>query len=218
MRTLNLDKLGERLRELRTAHQLTQQELAVRLKLSKQQINHLENGRSALTLEHLLKLAHLYQIGVEAVIGEEAIAAATVARVQGTPVPLYNEEELHEWVHSKSAKNPDISVYSKTRCSAAALAFHLTDRSMFPLFSPGDLVIVDSAISPSPGDCIAVLVAEAPRILFRRYRPAKESQRVEPPYTLRAENPDYEPRPITKSDQPKFLGTLIEHTRFGARG
>ena len=56
MNAIDLEKLGDRLRKLRKARGLTQTEIGAKLGVSKQQANHWEQGRSALTLEHLIKL------------------------------------------------------------------------------------------------------------------------------------------------------------------
>ena len=89
---------------------------------------------------------------------------------------------------------------------------------MTPGFASDDLVIVDPKIQPQPGDCIAVVLGKEDRTVFRRYRPARDGLKVEAPYDLRSSNPDFETLSIQAQDEPIFVGTLVEHTRFGSAG
>jgi len=102
-------------------------------------------------------------------------------------------------------------------CSARSYQFEVVDRSMEPTFPIGTAITVDREKMPAPGDCVLVALLAQNIVLFRRYRPSAGSKPTEPPYTLRADNPDYEPISVTAKDKPIFLGTKVEHATLSSR-
>ena len=78
-------------------------------------------------------------------------------------------------------------------------------------FPKGSDIIIHFTVQPEPGDYVLVaLLGDNPNsALFRRYRPAATSKPGKPPYTLCADNKDYEPRVITRKDKPVLLGTAV---------
>ncbi len=67
---------------------------------------------------------------------------------------------------------------------------------MEPTFKLEQIVAIDSAQVPEPGDCIVVALLATDEVLFRRYRPHSGTQPVEPPYKLIADENFFEPREI----------------------
>ncbi|KRM25740.1 helix-turn-helix domain-containing protein [Schleiferilactobacillus harbinensis] len=76
--------MDERLRTLRQQHQLTQQELAEKLQVSRQTISNWENGRSAPDRVNIAELAKVYQLPLETLLGTS---------VHAKPAPT--EQERH---------------------------------------------------------------------------------------------------------------------------
>lgn len=58
-------RIGERIRELREAHGMTQEELGARLEISRQGISELENGKTGLTLERLARVLDVLDYEIE---------------------------------------------------------------------------------------------------------------------------------------------------------
>lgn len=76
--------MDERLRTLRQQHQLTQQELAEKLQVSRQTVSNWENGRSAPDRVNIAELAKVYQLPLETLLGTS---------VHAKPAPT--EQERH---------------------------------------------------------------------------------------------------------------------------
>lgn len=66
-----LNKFTEILKEERIKRQMTQQEIAEILKITKQQYSLYETGRRTMPLEKIVKLAKLYDLSVDYIIGIE---------------------------------------------------------------------------------------------------------------------------------------------------
>ena len=67
-------ELGKHLSELRKNKHLKQKELAERLNVSQQVISNIERGQSAPDIELLKKMADLYGISLDHLVGREYIA------------------------------------------------------------------------------------------------------------------------------------------------
>ena len=66
----NLERLGARLRHARERAELTQDEVAEYLKVSRGQISYYENGRREIDLTSLMKLAALYGYSIHYFLDE----------------------------------------------------------------------------------------------------------------------------------------------------
>lgn len=62
-------KTGNRIKNLRKEHQLSQEEVAMRLDISRQAVTRWENGRTLPSSCHMLKLAELFGVSVESLAG-----------------------------------------------------------------------------------------------------------------------------------------------------
>lgn len=65
MGTIDYGKLGRRIRELRKAHGLTQQQVADRIDCVESFVSHIENGKTKPSLETLLRLGQLFQVSLD---------------------------------------------------------------------------------------------------------------------------------------------------------
>jgi len=64
---------AKRLKELRTEVGLSQNQLAKRLNVSKQNISDWENGKSETSFELLIKIAEVFEVTVGQLIGSESL-------------------------------------------------------------------------------------------------------------------------------------------------
>lgn len=66
-----LNKFTENLKEERLRRQMTQQEVAEILKITKQQYSLYETGKRTMPIEKIVKLAKLYDISIDYLVGAE---------------------------------------------------------------------------------------------------------------------------------------------------
>ncbi len=66
--------LGKRLKELRKAHNLTQVQLAKKLKVSKQSVSNWENENILPSIEMLIKIADLFSVRTDYILGRDDAA------------------------------------------------------------------------------------------------------------------------------------------------
>ncbi|MGB3465582.1 MAG: helix-turn-helix domain-containing protein [Cyclobacteriaceae bacterium] len=69
--TESAKKYGQRIKEIRVAKELTQQELAERLGIKRETINNVENGRQKPTIEFLIKLSSEVNMSLDEILQVE---------------------------------------------------------------------------------------------------------------------------------------------------
>lgn len=69
--TESAKKYGQRIKEIRIAKELTQQELADRLSIKRETINNVENGRQKPTIELLIKLSSEVNMSLDEILQVE---------------------------------------------------------------------------------------------------------------------------------------------------
>jgi transcriptional regulator with XRE-family HTH domain len=223
MQTAELLKIGRRLAEARRGAKMTLERLAARIGVSKQLVNHWERGKTHMNILQVRKVASVLGADIDYLLtglvgassrGQSIKLMLPKARI----VPMATQRELLE-IAQGNLSHDEIedrrAVYS--RCSDETVMFEVADRSMEPSFPERTLITVDRQRRPEPGDCVAVALLATGEVLFRRFRPSSDGKSIDPPYTLRSENDDFEPRSVTKAMKPVFLGTKIEHSRATSR-
>ena len=96
--------------------------------------------------------------------------------------------------------------------STRSFALRIKGDSMLPEFREGDIILVDPAVEPLPGDFVVAKNGEN-EATFKKYRPRGINERGEKVFLLTPLNDDYE---SMQSDITpiKIIGTMIEHRRF----
>ena len=191
---------GPRLRELRRTHQMTQTELARRLQLSQQSVNKWETGRSFPNHPMLLRLASLFQVSLDYLLGQENKESEShptrLIPVIGWVKAGYDSLAQEEYLGEIS-----------TEVKGSYDYFYLLIRgdSMAPRIQEGDLALVRCQESLQNGD-LGVLIYGDEAGTLKRYRRQEDSVWLEP------FNPDY---PVLKLsgeelNQLRIVGKVIE--------
>ena len=96
-----MNDLGHKIRELRKSRDMTQQELADKLNLSRSQISNLEKGRRSLNLDQLNIICDVFKIDMQyfgiSPTAEESIALIERAKLlfESDKIPTKMKDELH---------------------------------------------------------------------------------------------------------------------------
>lgn len=99
--------LSQRLKDLRIQHELTQNELASHLFLSRQTISKWETNRSQPDLDTLLILADLYKLSLQDLIGDKdfpLIHSPNLSATESKKLLSQNKERMDRAMITKSAK------------------------------------------------------------------------------------------------------------------
>jgi SOS-response transcriptional repressor LexA len=140
------------------------------------------------------------------------------APVGSRQIPLISCVQAGMWTEISDNYAPgDASEWLLTdlELSGSAFALEIKGDSMLPDFRPGDRVIIDPEIAPSPGDFV-VAKNGSNEATFKKYRSRGINERGDHVFELVPLNTDYE---TIRSDYTPvvIIGTMVEHRRYRRR-
>lgn len=201
---------SEVLRNLRKENNLTQDELATKLDISKSAISMYENGNRTPDFETLELIADFFNVNLSYLIGEEqkyglshpTITSDTVTfPVVGSIAAGYNEIAVENW----SGETVEIPLaYLKGRKKEEYFVLSVKGDSMYPLYMDGDKVLILRQSTLNHSGEIGAVLYEGENATLKKveYVDGEDWMRLVPV------NPEYKPKLIENSDleQCRILG------------
>lgn len=99
--------------------------------------------------------------------------------------------------------------------SDGSFGLRIKGESMFPEFKEGDVVIIDPAIQPLPGDFVVAKNTEE-EATFKKYRPRGTNDRGDMVFELVPLNDDF-PMLQSERDHLRVIGVMVEHRKYRRR-
>jgi len=200
------ETIGERLRRVRKDAGLSGPSLAKHLGVSAQTVSEWERDKYLPEVARLAVLAQLLHISVDYLLtGRKDLRFGGGDRGGGRLVPKIPFDALPDYVPRAQEAVTREMLQSHFPCGPWSFAFTIADHANAVQFMPGDSVIIDPDIHPTPGEM--VLVATPAEALFRRYRPRGSHIELVPL------NEDYELRTVELGSGARMLGVMSEHAR-----
>lgn len=201
---------SEVLRNLRKENNLTQDELATKLDISKSAISMYENGNRTPDFETLELIADFFNVNLSYLIGEEqkyglshpTITSDTVTfPVVGSIAAGYNELAVENW----SGETVEIPLaYLKGRKKEEYFVLSIKGDSMYPLYMDGDKVLILRQSTLNYSGEIGAVLYEGENATLKKveYVYGEDWMRLVPI------NPEFKPKLIENSDleQCRILG------------
>ena len=187
--------MGERIKQLRIAHGLTQEELGKYIGVQKSAIRKYEKGevenikRSSIEiLSNLFKVSPSYLMCIEEEYPSKQIA---------TTIPLLSDFKDTLEISLSNFFVKDITINEILPKKSVALT--INDSSMLPLLGIGDIAIISTDFNFESGQTCLILTNNIYMI--------RKITKIEDIFELQAMNPYY---PIEKTKELKFLGKVIK--------
>jgi len=141
-------KLAEILRELLDSAALSERELSRRIGVPQPVINRLLKGIvTNPALDTLKKIASYFNITVSELTGEVPMSSKLVEMAVDHKgwehVPVYEANDIIEYLKSSKLPQPVQHIPIDVELQKGSFAYKLHDGSMEPLFSSGDIVVID---------------------------------------------------------------------------
>ena len=210
-----MDNLGQRIRARREELRLTQEQIASQVGIKQQSYQAIESG-------NVKKPRHLYEISLALKCDmawllngkEKEVKNVEVTNFMAYKVPLINYAQAKLWTESNELRNSTEFEYVMTslELSNKAFALKIKDDSMEPEFKEDDIVIIDPAIKPTPGEFVVAMNGDS-EVTFKKYRELRHDHHAKIQFELIPLNPDYTTI-STFNQQIKIIGTMIEHRIF----
>lgn len=213
--------LGANVRKFREAAGLTQTQLAEAAGMDQQALAALEK-RDSRSSSFLPSLAKALNLSTNQLLGidETPIPSKTNENVVPAPIgshriPLIDYVQAGAWTGVQDPFEPgaaDEYLLTDLELSGSAFALEIKGESMLPEFRPGDRVIIDPEVMPSPGDFV-VAKNGAEEATFKKYRPRSIDAAGNTVFELVPLNEDF---PSMRSDVVpiRIVGTMVEHRKY----
>ncbi len=206
--------VGTEIRRRRKAFKWTLDDLANRVDSDTGNLSRVETGKQGASEETLRKIAGALGCSVAdlfagAEAGGSASSAATLMHTRR--IPLINDAQMGNRFPPAVEKTADW-LLTDLALSPGAFALRIEGESMRREFREGDVVVIDPAIVPRPGDFV-VASSSQHGATFRKYRPRGPNANGEEVFELAPLNEDY---PSMRSDITAItlVGTMVEHRRY----
>lgn len=214
---------SERIKELRKKQGLTQQRLGELVGVKKSSISQWENGEHAPSGDNLVALAKVFGVSAHWLsTGKGAPELSNVEPAvipQGRHVPILSYVQAGQWremCEQATAFDGNVEyVSASVDIGPCGFGLWLRGDSMTPLFSEGDLVIIDPDEHPRPGDYV-VATNGSNEATFKKYRARGEYENGQPRFELVPLNEDHETL-STDHTQIIIIGVMVEHRSYRKR-
>lgn len=182
--------------------------------LQKQTVSSWERGVSDPHLETVRKLSEMArmaghpQFTVEYLLSGEVNETATNVvgyQGRGRQVAILGDTTTKR---NTTKRRPSEFVQTHFECSNRSYALRVVGESMADEFLPGDVVIIDPALKPVPGDFVFVEMEDG-TALFRKYRPQKVDGKS-PDFDLVPINEDWPTVHVSHANPGKIRGVMSE--------
>ena len=210
-----MNNLGQRIRARREELGLTQEQVAEQVGIKQQSYQAIESGS-------VKKPRHLYEISVALkcdmawlLSGKETeVKNIEPIALKARQVPLISYVQAGVWTESCELRDLTGFEYIMTslELSDKAFALQIKGDSMEPEFKEGDVVIIDPAIKPIPGEFVVAMNGES-EATFKKYRELGYDEHERMQFELIPLNSDYTTMSTLKQ-QIRIVGTMVEHRIF----
>lgn len=207
------ETLGDRIRHRRKNLGLTQKQLAEQVKVSHVAISQWEKDETLPRGENLLRLSESLGCAPAYLIDGDGPVFSESGFAGLHQIPLLNQHDVVSWLKDASTVKCDFLMHNDMALSQRSFAVRVGELAMAPAILRDDVVIVDPAVSPLPGD--SVLALQQNVALLRTYRQrAPEGNIMQ--FELAPVNVDF---PLLHSgrDGIRLAGTLVELRRYRQR-
>lgn len=218
-----MSTFGQRIKKARLEAGLSQEALAEAMsklsntkKISRTTITQWESsatsGIGAVNLLHATKVLNITPDWLQFGLGDMRPSAETMHSGFDPHicfVPLLSYTHAVNTMEKESITNVGLDEQLAKIASSHSFALLIIDNSMTPTFIPGDVIVIDPSIKPSPGEFVVAKVKNYDHLIFRKYRQVytNGSYKIE----LIALNEDWEKIIISSHSDGEIVGTLIEH-------
>lgn len=218
--------LGSRIRARRHAVGLTQEKLASHCGVSRAAVAQWEAGVTRPSLDNLVEAAEALDVWLSwLTIGDQSLpggatpfAATGPANYRELPILGFAEAGRDDGPAPACGAAPGAGlILADSALSPRAFALIIRDDSMAAEFTAGDVIIVDPAVAPRPGDFVLARSQRGGEAIFRKFRPRGAEADGGAIVELVPLNADWPTLLIGPETPGRILGTMVEHRRYRRR-
>lgn len=219
-----METIGDRIRKARKDKGLTQKQLADQVGVSRAAVTQWESGETkGLKPENLFAVANVLGVSAEWLgigSGAQQGRGLTIAERPTRKIPVISTVQAGhptEVVDAYSAgagmEEVDVTGDIADKIGKHTFALYVDGDSMAPVFSPGDLVVVDPDRQPKPGDIVIAKLDREEAATLKKYRPRGHDDEGNEVFELVPLNEDWPTLRVDAKNPGRVIGVVVEHRR-----
>lgn len=212
---MSLETIGSRIRKRRKKLKLTQLDVAKAMKdVSHVAISQWESDTTSPSAKNLFDLSIALECDFAWLLNGGSESNVAPANLKQKKIPLISYVQAGTWTESCQLQDSTGFEYvmASSEFSDSAFALTIKGDSMEPEFKEGDVVIIDPAITPLPGEFVVAVNGEE-EATFKKYRELGVDEFERMQFELIPLNPDYTSMSSLKQ-QMRIIGTMVAHYIF----
>jgi len=150
-------------------------------------------------------------LGVRAEWLAEGIGPMEAQVLAVATVPVISRVQAGDWKAHVSHGQFERQIGCDTKVSSQAFALEIAGQSMLPRFQEGDVVIIDPAIEPVPGDFVVARLDGEGETTFKQFRIKSHSPKIIELYAL---NELFGFHTLENSRRGMIIGPMVEHHSY----
>lgn len=198
----------------RTDAGMTRKDLTEKLDISLASLSRIESGKQQPREDLIELILNIFQKKRAEFYADGSNVSPVSEGIVKVPVIDYSQAVLFAGGKAPDLLGDQLQKFILTNGDHSGMAFALKIKgdSMLPKFEEGDMILVDPAVTPGPGDYV-IARKKGGDVTFRKYRAAGIDDSGKEIYELIPLNDDYAP---VRSDVTKveIIGTMLSHTTY----
>lgn len=218
--------IGRRIRDMRKAKKMTQQELADVLQITVQSVSQWETGRTQPDTDRGVELANVLGVPWSWLVAGEEIVENRIAEFKATQTdlekryaPLTSRQLATRIIGSLAAKLPEIiddyTIICRYPAVGTMFSIEIEDNDLSPTFRYGDILVFDSGVTIRPGDFVLARPWIEDWPVIRQIRSIGLDDKDRKVVVLRSLN-DADPMVTIDLDDDldRIFAVMVEHRRY----
>ncbi|WP_392565381.1 LexA family transcriptional regulator [Utexia brackfieldae] len=208
-----MSQLAHRIKARREELGLTQEEVAKQVGIKQQSYQAIETGATKKP-RFLYEISLALKCDMSWLLSGKTLPHLTPATLKACQIPLINYAQVLQWAdyHIQKESIKYDYILASLELSDRAFALEINGDSMAPEFREGDLIIIEPAITPKPGEFVVAVSGER-EATFKKYRELEFDVQNEIQFELIPLNNDY--LIMSSLNQSiRIIGTLVEQRIF----
>lgn len=215
--------MGGRLKAALQEAGLRQRAVAEHFGVTEQAVSQWARNETVPDMGKLFALAKLLGVRAEWIVAKSGerypMQPQGESLAVGQAVPVIDRVQAGQWTEvpeNQDTETKYIFVEVESALSPNAFALQISGASMLPEFRPGDIVIIDPAVEPNPGDFVVAKLEHREAATFKKYRPKSRDGKGREAFELVPLNQDWNTLEVGPKNHGRVIGTMVEHRRYRA--
>lgn len=211
-------EITERIRQRAEQLKLKQIDIMEATKASRATVNKWYNHTNEPSARYLEDLANVLNVSIQWLVTgfeiEDNSVLDTKDKIRKAPILSLSEVREYQRIIIDNAHNKEVEYFIDKNFSEEVFWVRMkSDNSMLPIFTDGDLVLIDTKREPRTGNCVIAVIESDEKATLRKFRICYDEKAEKEYFQLIAHN-DFYPPIDSRRNKFQIKGVAVKHERL----